>query len=81
MIFKNKNEICFVFYILPVRADESPETLETAKQNCEDWFVNQGEELGNIFFDYVKSPTDPSYGLNNFSATILSNRRAIDNVP
>ena len=38
-----------------VRADESPETLETAKQHCEDWFVNQGEELENIFFDYVAS--------------------------
>ena len=38
-----------------VRADESPETLETAKQHCEDWFVNQGEQLENIFIDYVAS--------------------------
>jgi len=34
-----------------VRADESPETLETAKQHCEDWFVNQGEELENTFIN------------------------------
>ena len=38
-----------------VRADESPDTLETAKQHCEHWFVNQGEQLENIFFDYVAS--------------------------
>ena len=37
------------------RADEIPETLETAKQHCEDWFVNQGEQLDNIFFDYIAS--------------------------
>ena len=29
----------------------------------------------------VKSRTDPSCGLNNYLATKLSNRRAIDNVP
>ena len=31
-----------------VRADESPETLETAKQHCEDWFVNQ--RAGKYFY-------------------------------
>ena len=38
-----------------ILADEIPETLETAKQHCEDWFVNQGEQLENIFIDYVAS--------------------------
>ena len=31
------------------------ETLERAKQHCEDWFVNQGEQLENIFFKHVAS--------------------------
>lgn len=31
------------------------ETLERAKQHCEDWFVSQGEEIENIFFKHVAS--------------------------
>ena len=45
-----------------VRADESPETLETAKQHCEDWFVNQGEQFENIFFDYIASGASGASG-------------------
>ena len=55
---KMKYFSCFISCLVQqsaVRADESPETLETARQHCEDWFVNQGEELENIFFDYVAS--------------------------
>ena len=51
------NYFSFLFYCLvqisAVFAD--PETADLAKGHCENWFVSQGEEIENIFFEYVAS--------------------------
>ena len=49
--------ISFLFYCLVqqsvVFAD--PETVDLAKEHCENWFVSQGEEIENILFKYIAS--------------------------
>ena len=53
----------FITVLLQQSAVGAPETEETAKHYCEEWFVYQGEEIENIFQTYsnilplVASPT------------------------
>ena len=50
-----KNLSLFIAYFIEQATVGAVETEETAKQHCEEFYVEQGENLDNIFFEYVAS--------------------------
>ena len=50
-----KNPSLFIAYFIQQATVGAVETEETAKQHCEEFYVEQGENVESIFFEYVAS--------------------------
>ena len=50
-----KNPSLFIAYFIQQATVDAVETQETAKQHCGEFYVEQGENVESIFFEYVAS--------------------------